>query len=242
MNTEDPLSDDMLVETAVFAAVAVLMGVSTVAFVAFSLLGDHENRFFLLPPAIMTIAGLSYAGMAASSGGFALEGLVVELRYLDWILTTPLIVLHIAVVSSTPRRAIAAAMGADVLMIAAGYAATTAATPGLKWGGFAVSSAAFLAVVYVLLTTVTDGVRDESAAVQGTFRTLRDLTIALWFVYPVIWLLGQSGVGVISTVDYHFIVAVLDTTAKVGFTSIVTFSITRVGDLFGATATATATA
>jgi len=231
----------MLVETAVFAAVAALMGVSTVAFVAFSLLGDHENEYFLLPPAIMSIAGLSYAGMAASSGGFALEGLVVELRYLDWALTTPLIVLHIAVVAAAPRETIAAAMGADALMIGAGYAATTAATPGVKWGGFAVSSVAFLAVVYLLLTTVTDGVRDESAAVQGTFRTLRDLTIALWFVYPVIWLLSGSGVGVISTADYHFIIAVLDTTAKVGFTSIVTFSITRVGDLFAGGETTTAT-
>ena len=231
----------MQVETAVFAAVAALMGVSTVAFVAFSLLGDHENEYFLLPPAIMSIAGLSYAGMAASTAGIGLEGLVVELRYLDWALTTPLIVLHIAVVAAAPRKTIAAAMGADALMIAAGYAATTAATPGGKWGGFAVSSIAFLAVVYLLLTTVTDGVRDESAAVQGTFRTLRDLTIALWFVYPVIWLLSGSGVGVISTADYHFIVAVLDTTAKVGFTSIVTFSITRVGDLFAESETTTAT-
>ncbi|MFC7185906.1 bacteriorhodopsin [Halorubrum yunnanense] len=232
----------MLVETAVFAAVAALMGVSTVAFVAFSLLGDHENRYFLLPPAIMSIAGLSYAGMAASSGGFALEGLVLELRYLDWLLTTPLIVMHIAVVAAASRKTIAAAMGADALMIAAGYAATTAATPGVKWGGFAVSTVAFLAVVYLLLTTVTDGVRDETAAVQGTFRTLRDLTIALWLVYPVIWLLSPSGFGVITAPDYHFIIAVLDTTAKVGFTSIVTFSITRVGDLFAeAETTATAT-
>jgi hypothetical protein len=37
---------------------------------------------------------------------------------------------------------------------------------------------------------------------------------------------------VITTADYHFIVAVLDATAKIGFTTVVTFSITRVGDLF----------
>jgi len=35
----------MQVETAVFGAVAALMGVSTVAFVAFSVLGDHENEY-----------------------------------------------------------------------------------------------------------------------------------------------------------------------------------------------------
>lgn len=221
----------MLVEAGVFAAVSAAMFVSTVGFIAFYMLGNHNDRYFFVPPAITAVAGLAYAGMAASSHGLIAADVILELRYVDWLITTPLIVLHIGLVAGASRRTIGAAMAADAVMIAAGFVATTS-TGAVSWAGFAVSSAAFLAVVYLLLTSVTAGVRGETAAVQGTFRTLRDLTIALWAVYPLIWLVGPYAGGVIALADYHFIIAVLDTTAKVGFSAIVAFGMARVGDLF----------
>lgn len=230
----------MLIETAVFTAVSVVMLASTVGFLAFYALGSHEDEYFYIPPAITLFAGLSYAGMALSSGGIAFEGLIAEFRYGDWLLTTPLIVLHIGLVAGAPRDALVAGMGADVVMIAVGYVATTT-TGAVSWAAFGVSSLAFLGVVYVLLTTVTDGVRGQTAAVQGTFRTLRDLTIVLWLVYPVIWLLSPYGNGLIAAADYHFIIAVLDTAAKVGFTAVFALGITRVGDLFASQTTPTTT-
>lgn len=207
------------------------MIVSTIGFLWFTTTGDYESDYLYIPPVITFLASGAYAVMAASSSGIIAADIILEARYTDWLVTTPLIVAYLGLVAGATRRTIATAMAADAVMIATGFAATTAGTAAVQWAGYGVSSVAFLVLVYLFVTAFTDALGSVGAAAQGMFRTLRDLTIILWFVYPIAWLFGPSAGGWISAVDYHFIVAFLDMSAKIGFNLIIAFSLVRVTEL-----------
>jgi bacteriorhodopsin len=53
--------------------------------------------------------------------------------------------------------------------------------------------------------------------VQGVFRTLALLTIVLWSLYPIVWLLGTEGFAVASSTVEVFLFLILDILAKIGF-------------------------
>jgi len=63
-------------------------------------------------------------------------------------------------------------------------------------------------------------IKAATASVRSLFQSLRDLTVVTWSLYPVVYFLGPLGAGIIQVPDLNFLVAVLDTIAKVGFMSI----------------------
>ena len=220
----------MVVELGVFSVTSAIMLVATGVFALWYLTSSQKPRSYLLLPAITGIAGVLYAVMALSSAGTIGQNVIVEARYLDWVLTTPMIVAYIGLTAGANKRLIGKAMAADAVMIAAGYVATTV-TGTARWAGFAVSMLAFIYLLYLLVTKVTAVANDRTPAVQSTFRTIRDLTIVLWCVYPILWLMGPSGFGVVRIADYHFVIASLDLTAKVGFDAIVAARAARVSTM-----------
>ena len=52
---------------------------------------------------------------------------------------------------------------------------------------------------------------------QGAFRTLALLTIVLWSLYPIVWLLGTEGFIVASSTVEVCLFLILDVLAKTGF-------------------------
>ncbi|TKX82488.1 rhodopsin, partial [Halorubrum sp. SS5] len=64
---------------------------------------------------------------------------LVGLRYVDWVVTTPLLVGFIGYTAGASRRAIAGVMIADALMIVFGAAAVVSGGT-LKWALFGVSA------------------------------------------------------------------------------------------------------
>lgn len=209
----------MLVDTAVFAIAAALMLGGTLGFVLFYDGAGESLVYKLVPPLITGIAGLSYAGMALSSAGYIGDA-VLQLRYLDWLLTTPLIVYYLALVAGGDARTKAFVVAADAVMIATGYLATVT-TGALSWLGFTVSSLAFLSLVYVLVKTLATAATDRPPAIRSMYLNLRDLTVYLWCLYPVIWLLSPAGIGIVAAADYHIVIATMDTSAKVGFNAVI---------------------
>lgn len=220
----------MVVEVNVFSVTAAVMLVSTLIFSLLYVKSSAKPRSYLLLPLITGIAGVLYAVMSLSASGAIGADIIVEARYLDWLLTTPLIIAYIGLTAGADNRLIGKAMGADVVMIATGYVATSL-SGSVSWAAFVVSSLAFGYLLYLLVTEVTAVASDRPPAVQSTFRTIRDLTIVLWCVYPILWLAGPFGFGFVRFADYHFIIAVLDLTAKVGFDAIVAIRASRVSTM-----------
>lgn len=163
------------------------------------------------------IAGLSYLGMTFGIGLFTVDGHEVEtLRYIDWALTTPALVGEIGVLAGANRRTVVGAVVADILMIVVGFGASIATGP-LKWLGFAVSTIFFFVLGYYLIRPFEVIAAEQSFERRALFAKVRNLTLALWFVYPLVWVLGPSAFGYVDALGAAAVVTYVDVTAKTGY-------------------------
>lgn len=183
--------------------------------------GDIRSPFYFIPPLLTAVAGVAYAAMTAVSLGALSTPFGVEtLRFADWAVSTPLITYYLALLADTDRSTRTVAVAANVAMIVLGYGFVTLSGP-LRWVAFAASTALLFGLVYLFVRTFKTALVGAAQTSRSLFVSLRDLTIATWLLYPVAYLLGPVGVGVIQPADIDFVVVVLDLTAKVGLISIV---------------------
>ena len=168
--------------------------------------------------AVPAIAAVAYALMALGIGGFRVAdgGLVFVPRYVDWLLTTPIHVAVIALVVGASRRLVARIAVLQALTIVFGFAAAGLAAP-LSWGLYALGSVCFVGVVYMFFRDLENRAADASDEAAALFRKLRAFVVVLWLVYPVIWLLASSGVGIMDSETTALVVSYIDVVAKVGF-------------------------
>lgn len=206
---------------------AALMALGALWFVA---LGWNETdserqRFFVVTIFVPVIAALAYFAMATGVGSFELQVpwqtaplSVYWARYADWMLTTPLLLLDLALLAGADRNTIGTLIGLDVGMVATGFVATvTTASPAYRIAWWGISSGFFLVLLYVLVSRLSAQAATQPGAVGALFARLRNLTILLWTAYPVVWLVGTEGVSLIPLYWETAAFMVLDVSAKVGF-------------------------
>ncbi len=203
------------------------MALGTIAFIFLGLKAPQGSRhFFVITASITLIAFISYLVMAAGGGTSLLvtdEGTRVFYwaRYIDWLFTTPLLLLDLALLALVrPGRnigLIASIIGLDVLMILTGLGAGFSTNAFIQVVLFLISTAALVAVLYLLVTNLMSAARGQSPAVAAVFNTLAVLTVVLWSLYPVVFLLGSEGFGAVGLGTEVFLFMVLDLLAKVGF-------------------------
>ena len=146
-------------------------------------------------------------------------------RYVDWLLTVPLLLIELILVmrltqSETVSRSTSLGIAA-ALMIALGYlgeASGSINSTRLIWG--ALSTIPFLYIVYTLFVGLGDAIKRQPDNVQGLVMQARNLTVASWFFYPIVYFApfvlsgaGSSGAFVMIQVGY----TVADLVAKAGF-------------------------
>ena len=119
-------------------------------------------------------------------------------RYADWLLTVPLLVAELVVVSGvskavakkvTPRLVVGA-----LLMIATGYPGEVAAhgsTERTVWG--AISGAFMLYVLYELFAgEVGKALKSQAGEVGKKLNNVRYLLLFTWGIYPIFYILGDE--------------------------------------------------
>lgn len=182
-----------------------------------------SRYFFIITATITGVAGFSYLVMATGAGSTLINGerVFYWFRYVDWLITTPLLLLDLALLAlaSVQRnlRLIAALMGLDVFMILTGLLAGSRASGFGRGFWFLVSLAAMIVLLYLLWTRLFASAADQSQSVQAIFRTLALLTIVLWSLYPVVWLLGTEGFGAVGSATEVLLFLILDFLAKIAF-------------------------
>jgi len=177
---------------------------------------DTDRAGFRYLVVIPGFAGLAYLAMTFNVGTVTLGSETVVIpRYIDWLVTTPVLVGYVGYVAGAPRKWAGGVMAADALMILTGTVATAIAPPG-KWLFFAIS-----ALFHLSLFAVLYGVFPRYAAThrkrRGLFQLLQNHVGLLWIAYPVVWLVGPSGLGYASATGISLIVAYLDVVAKVPY-------------------------
>lgn len=193
------------------------MALGTAAF-ARAFLTDPRNRtYHALLVGIAGIATLAYVCMTLGIGEVQANGATVELaRYVQWVFATPLIVVYLGLLAGINRRYIAALVVVDVLVMLAGLAAAFFTGP-TKWALFGVGSVLYVGLIYGLTARIREAVSARPTAVVALFEKLRNLTLIIWTFYPVLWILGPTGVGVVDLKMEVLLITYADFIAKVLF-------------------------
>lgn len=140
-----------------------------------------------------SVAGVEPTYVLVNGAGFN-EGY----RYIDWLLTVPLLLFEVIAVLALARMVRRSLMmkliPAAFFMIALGYPgeiSTDNMTRGI-WG--ALSSIPFAYILYVLWVELGKSMTTQPEQVRKDLRGLRLLLLATWGVYPIAFLLPQLGI------------------------------------------------
>lgn len=173
---------------------------------------------FLVPMVALTL----YLLMALGHGSVVLPSgrVFYYARYIDWSITTPLLLLSLvsgAVQGHTNKRGalIAGLILSDVYMIATGLVAGWTDDPTLKWWFYVLSCLAFLAIYGLLWGPFKE--LSQSSPRGALYRKKAAALSIVWFAYPVVFLVGQEGFRLWSPVVDAVLFTVLDLVAKVAY-------------------------
>jgi len=125
------------------------------------------------------------------------EGFNEGYRYVDWILTVPLLLFEaIAVLALAPmvrKNLMLKLIPAAILMIALGYPGEIAmdTAPKAIWG--ALSTIPFLYILYVLFAELSKSMKTQPEQVRKDLNGLRWLLLATWGVYPISYMMPMFG-------------------------------------------------
>ncbi len=119
-------------------------------------------------------------------------------RYVDWLLTVPLLLVELVAVMNLPKAKTGSLMPrlilAAVLMIALGYPGEVAGDMSTRslWG--ILSTVPFLYILFVLWGELGHQIKAESPQVKQLLIYTRYLLIATWGFYPIVYALPSWGI------------------------------------------------
>lgn len=196
---------------------AVVLAVATVPPLFQGAVDEERRDFYAVLAGVTGIAAVAYLAMGLGIGDLTTAGRTWNVvRYADWLVTTPLIVLYLAMLSQPTRATYLRLVAADVVMILAGASANVLPAP-FHVVAFGVGAAAFAYLVYVLWLRLGVESSVESQGRQALFEKLRNVTVVLWGIYPVVWLLSTKGLGLLLPGTETVVIVYLDVLTKAAF-------------------------
>merc|ERR1712028_216910 len=123
-------------------------------------------------------------------------------RYMDWLLTVPLLLIEVLLVMNLPQQEYdskAWTLGLfSALMIVSGYYGELFISGDLspRWGCWFVSMGFFLYIVYELLVGLSAATNSEpDPVIRSKISTAQVVTVISWCTYPVVYLFPMLGVN-----------------------------------------------
>ena len=207
---QPPMLSPSSVKSSFFVVYALLFGTALVTFIESLRTTSRAARHILnLETAVSLVAGFFYGVFVTMSQreDFALEA-ITPLRYMDWAITTPVLLLVFLLFfnyynqEDLRARDLLIVVALNYVMLAAGYLAETGRCSRAAGGIF--GFAAFFAMVAFIYTKYVHG------AVQRHLLGVFAAFVAIWGAYGIAYMLRDEA-------DKNAAYNVLDVCAKVGF-------------------------
>nr|AHH02131.1 protein 104 [synthetic construct] len=148
-------------------------------------------------------------------------------RYVDWFITTPLLLLTLSMVAEAEAGMTILLIGIDMLMITSGAIGASVVHP-YKWFWWTLGVIFFIVVMFMLVG-LNSTVKENKPDIAIGFRTLIVLTAISWCVYPIVWVLGSEGLAAVHIDVEVGLICLADLVSKVVFGLYLVFSV-NVGD------------
>ncbi|PSQ10526.1 rhodopsin [Halobacteriales archaeon QS_5_70_15] len=209
----------------------ILMLLGTVYFIAkgWGVTDPKQQEYYIITIMIPGIATAAYLSMFFGygltqvpvnyGGSFVEDGTlaIYWARYADWLFTTPLLLLDLGLLANADRNEIGALIGLDAFMIVTGLVGALSKDLVARYTWWFISTVAMVLVLYFLYSVLTARVQMMDEDTRSTFKSLRNLVLVLWTVYPILWLVGTEGAQLVPLFAETLGFMILDVTAKVGF-------------------------
>ncbi|KAL7622993.1 hypothetical protein AAE478_006672 [Parahypoxylon ruwenzoriense] len=210
--------------------ICIIMALVSVAFYTMAMRVPVQKRLFHVITALVTTIGfLSYFAMATGDGitahsyvtGRSKHGAVTDIverdiywvRYADWALTTPLILLDLCLLAGFNGASILIVAVSDMVMILAGLFAAFSRNEVQGWGWYAIACVAYLNVVYQVVYNGRRAVSTRDDQTKAFFGAISLFTLLIWTAYLIMWAVADGARRV--NIDGEIIAyAVLDALAK----------------------------
>jgi len=215
-----------------YFAVCAVMGFMTLVFAGLAFTKPRTERLFHYITAMITlVATIAYFSMGSNLGqvpitvefdrpnskqvyGAGVSGTreIFYVRYIDWFVTTPLLLLDLLLTAGVPWPTILVTILADEVMIVTGLVGALTRTT-YKWGYWTFGMFAFFYVVYALLFVARPHAVALGSDVSRVFNMCGVLTLFIWFLYPIAWGVSEGG-NVIHPDSEAIFYGILDVIAK----------------------------
>lgn len=211
-------------------AVCALMTFCTLVFAGMSFTKPRQDRIFhYITASITLVAAIAYFSMASGIGQAPItvefpyggrygsfDGYVTReifyVRYIDWFITTPLLLLDLLLTAGLPWPTIAVTILVDEVMIVTGLIGALTNT-SYKWGYWLFGMLALFYVIYILAIQGRMYAKAIGPKNYKVYMACGVLTLGIWLLYPIAWGLSEGG-NVIHPDSEAAFYGVLDVIAK----------------------------
>jgi sensory rhodopsin len=197
-------------ESIVYWIGAAAFGVASLAFAALYRRQNRNGLVFGSDVFVSFITTISYVVMALALGTvIAGNGQPVYwTRWLFYVASCSILTLDIAFVAQKPTvRKVEVVLFTGLTMFC-GFLASFIVTAD-RWWFFALSTAAYIGMLYTLFHRSTDGEINATS-------TMWFVTIT-WSLFPLVWVLAPTGLGIITTFVEAGLYGILDFITKIAF-------------------------
>jgi len=175
-------------------------------------------------------SGLAYLSMVLphgdlEQGKIAVAGQITHFaRYLDWVVTTPLLLLSLSWTamhhhSKKDWTLIFSLMATQVVVVLSGLIADLSVVPWVRYLWYINGVVAFLIVLRGIWGPLRAKTREqrEEPELAKFYDRLNTFFTVTWICYPVIWILGPSGLGILNQTADAFLFCLVPFFSKVVF-------------------------
>merc|ERR1711972_1262152 len=143
-------------------------------------------------------------------------------RYVDWLLTVPLLLIELILVMKLPKDetvSLGWKLGlASAVMVALGYPGEVQDELWVRWIWWALAMVPFSYVVFSLITGLNEATDKQPESVRSLVVTARYLTVISWLTYPFVYIIKSIGLaGAVATTYEQVGYSVADVVAKAVF-------------------------
>jgi len=185
---------------------------------------ESWEEFYLNNFVICSWASCAYLAMAMHLGELTIPGdqilggdaprHIYWARYADWVVTTPIILYDLTKLSGVRPTVKKAIIFSDIAMIITGLiAALSPYNQRMVW--YIVSCMFEVGIFVLLLGPVWTSARRQYHTVSKLFTQALIIFSVFFWLYPVVWILGNKGFGIYGSGIETVLILCLDVTAKV---------------------------
>lgn len=143
-------------------------------------------------------------------------------RYVDWLLTVPLLLIELILVMKLPKQdtvALSTKLAvASALMVALGYPGEIQDSLGIRWFWWTAAMIPFCYVVESLVVGLSEATAKQPSSAAGLVSAARYLTVVAWLTYPIVYIVKNLGLeGTEATMYEQIGYTIADVVAKAVF-------------------------